>query len=124
MCAAFAFIGLLNVWLAIPLLLSGTSATFVFTLMAAKGVWLFSTAPLFVRVEAKTSVREYLLFAATLVLLTIGSPWLSPRTLTLAWYVAVFLGIVMHVYPLFGYGRFGREMNEAVKEEEGASWRN
>jgi hypothetical protein len=92
--------------------------------MAARGVWLFSKAPLFVRVHAKTWVREYLLLASTLVLLTIASPWLPSRILLMAQYVAMFLGIVLYVYPLFGYGRLGREMNEAVKENERASWRN
>jgi hypothetical protein len=48
-----------------------------------------------------------------------------PNSLTFVLLAVLWVGfVVVNVRPYFGYGRLGRELTEAAREEERASWRN
>ncbi len=118
------FLGVLRRWLAFSVLGIGIGASLVLTTMAALGVGLFVNAPLMVKVQAKIWLAYGLFAVTTLGALVVAGRWLPERVTVFLQYVVGLGGLAVFFHPLFGYGRLGREMNKAVKEDERATWRN
>ena len=110
-------------WLAWIILGVGFGSSTALAVVAARGSGPFSGAPLIVSARAKMWVT-WVRSAAVVGVVSLVGLWL-PRGLNLVLLAVLWLGFfIVNVGPLFGYGRLGRELTEAAKEEERASWRN
>ena len=110
-------------WLALSVLGIGFGASVGSMIMAARGAGIFANAPLMVKVQAKIWLASGLFAAVTLGTLAVTERWLPDRLNTFLRYAVGLGALVVFLHPLFGYGRLGREMNEAVKEDERSTWR-
>ncbi len=85
---------------------------------AATGRGPSVNAPLIVKVRAKLFLRQvlYAIVSGSAIAVGAGGSQ-SDSTVSIAFVVGF---VIVGVAPLFGYGRLGRELTEAAKEDERA----
>jgi len=121
---ALAALGVLRQWLALTLLGIGVGGSVGMAVAAALGFGFFVNAPLMVKVRAKHSLICLVYVVVAFGTLSLVGPLVPERANAVLQMAAVAGGAVVLIRPLFGYGRLGRELTKAVKDDERATWRN